>query len=86
MSLYIVHKKNPWVKKNTILRLFDDGFEKVVGEQKDGRFYQRTFTGLIYPYELLRPYVYHIQRGGFDKWHKNDSRGGGMRPGSLIII
>lgn len=69
-----MHRRNPYKRRGAILRLFDDGFEEVVGETENGRLKIKTYTGLIYPTDVLRPFVYKIQDGGFDKWHQNGTR------------
>lgn len=74
MALYIIHKRNPYFKLNTIIELFEDGFQKakvtesghVVGHE-----------GLILPEQDVLPFCIKMLNKGFDdpKLRQKSGRG-----------
>lgn len=67
MSLFIVHKRNPYFKNGAILELFEDGFQEAVVEERDHRLHVIKNVGLIIPERDVKPYCMQILRRGLDK-------------------
>lgn len=64
MSLYIVHKANPYFPNETILELFEDGFQKAKVNERG----QVTGNeGLIIPEKDVLPYCMKLLQRGLDK-------------------
>jgi hypothetical protein len=67
MSLFIVHKRNPFFRPGTWVELFDEGFQKAVVQQQGNRAEVLRNEGIVIPAESLRPYVIRVQKRGLDK-------------------
>lgn len=63
MSLYIIHKANPYYKNGTILKLLTDGFQ-VAKLNSQGQYIGTE--GLIMPEELVIPFCIKMLNRGFD--------------------
>ena len=59
-SLYIVAVPDAPLPRNTIVRKFDDGYEKCVMEMEGGRNTIQSYTGIVLPHSILDPYVLPI--------------------------
>lgn len=66
MSLYVVRKRNPHLKPGTFVRLFDHGFEQCITATRNGRLFIKGYSGLVYPEDVLTPYVSQVLSKGFD--------------------
>jgi hypothetical protein len=67
MSLYIVHKRNPYFKPGTIIELFTDGFQEAITERVNHRLSVTGNKGLFYPQREVMPYCVRLLKRGFDK-------------------
>ena len=65
-SLYKVWRKNPYFPMNAVYRKFDDGFERCIMRDDNGRQEVIGYTGLVISYESLSPFVIGIQKTGID--------------------
>lgn len=67
MSLYIVHKRNPYFKNGTIIELFEDGFQEcIMSDRRTGNQTAVSHKGLILPEEDVMPYCIKMLNRGFD--------------------
>lgn len=67
MALYIVHRKNPYFKNNTILEDGDDGYvQQVRTHTKGGRMAPGGYHGIMIPVNEMRPYMIRMMEKGFD--------------------
>lgn len=63
MSLYIVHKANPYYGNGTILKLLTDGFQRAKVTES-GRVV--GVEGILIPEELVKPFCIKMLNRGFD--------------------
>lgn len=64
----IVNKKNPYFKRNAIIRKFDDGWEEVrMVKQPDGRLKQQGYRGVVIPFNVIdmTKFAMPILKNGF---------------------
>lgn len=66
MSLYIVHKPNPYFKNGAIIELFEDGFQECEMVTQNNRMRCVGHTGLIKPEPSVIPFCIKMLRKGFD--------------------
>ena len=64
--LYKIWRKNPYFPLNAVYRLFDDGFERCIMRDSNGRQEVVGYTGLVVPYEALASYAIRIQKAKLD--------------------
>lgn len=81
-GLYVVRKRNPHLKSGTFVRLFDHGFEQCITATVDGRLVIKGYSGIIYPEDVLKPFVSAVLRGGFDN---RCIQGHAAKPANSII-
>lgn len=67
MSLYVVRKRNPYLRPGTFVESFDDGFQKCRIAQEGNRLSIRGHEGIIIPYTALAPFVSKVMKTGLDK-------------------
>ena len=65
--LYKVWRKNPYFPMGTIYRKFDDGVEKCVMREKNGRQEIVGYVGMVIPFDEIEPFVIRIQKTGIDR-------------------
>ena len=63
MSLYIVHRRNPYFKTGTVLDLFEDGFQECILNAAGKVFGNR---GLLHNEEQMMPFCMKMLSKGFD--------------------
>ena len=66
MSIYMVHKKNPYFKNGAIIKLFEDGFQECVMKQVGHRLQCTGYTGLFKPEPAVKPFCIKMLSRGFD--------------------
>ena len=64
--LYKVWRNNPYFPRNAVYRLFDDGFERCIMKDSNGRQEVVGYTGLVVPYASLAPFAIRIQKAKLD--------------------
>lgn len=65
-GLYVVFKKNPFLPNGSFVRRFDDGYEKVIVGEEDGRFAYLGYEGLVIPHRVLAPFIMKVRARGVD--------------------
>jgi len=66
-TVYIVHKKNPFVKQGKFVRWFQEGYEECVVESPKGKLKIIGYTGLVIAHSDLDPFITAIKRRGLDR-------------------
>jgi len=66
-SLYIVDRKNPYVKMGQYVRRFTDGYEECIVDSPNGRLRIVGYTGPVWPHSVLGPFLMAIKRYGLDR-------------------
>lgn len=69
MSLYIVHKKNPFFANGLTIELFTQGFQECILEDIPGTHRTKVIgtTGLFMPEREVKPYCMKLLNRGLDK-------------------
>lgn len=67
MALYVVVKRNPFVKQNAYYEKFDDGWQQAIVEQIKNRINVIGNKGFMLPDKMVKPFVMRILTRGLDK-------------------
>ncbi len=67
MALYVVVKRNPFVKQNAYYEHFEDGWQQAVIEQEGTRINVIGNKGFMLPDKMVKPFVMRILTRGLDK-------------------
>jgi hypothetical protein len=75
-TLYVVRKRNPFLRPGTFVRLFDHGFEQCITRTVDGRLQIVGYSGMIFSEDTLKPFISAVLSRGLDNRCQNGSVGG----------
>jgi len=64
--LYKIWRKNPYFKMGDVYRLLDDGCEKCIMRDENGRQKLMGYSGFVIPFKEIAPFAIRIQHGGLD--------------------
>jgi len=69
MSLYIVHKRNPYFPTGTWVESFDSDCQKaLITTDENNRVRVTGHEGLLIPLKEVRPFMIKTVKNGIDKW------------------
>ena len=66
MNLFFVNKDNPYKRRGTWVVRYDDGYEEVTLMSPNGRAKIDQHVGLLYPHEVLGPFLQKVESNGLD--------------------
>ena len=75
-TLYVVRKRNPYLRPGTFIRLFDHGFEQCITATVNGRLVIKGYSGMVFPEDALKPFISAVLSKGLDNRCQNGSVGG----------
>jgi hypothetical protein len=65
-TLYIVNRRNPYLRQGAFVRWFEDGYEECVVDSPNGKLELLGYRGPVFPHSTLAPFLLAVQNSGLD--------------------